>query len=39
MAKTSGHLRDEHSAAMAKRMTFDAEAEQSENVVPLPAIR
>jgi site-specific recombinase XerD len=28
-AKTYGHLRNEHSAAMAKRMTFDADA-QSE---------
>jgi integrase len=26
VAKTYGHLRDEHSAMMAKRMTFDAEA-------------
>lgn len=27
VAKTYGHLRDEHSAAMAKKMTFDAAAE------------
>jgi site-specific recombinase XerD len=26
VAKTYGHLRNEHSAAMAKRITFDAEA-------------
>lgn len=28
VAKTYGHLRDEHSTAMAQRMTFDAGAEQ-----------
>ena len=27
VAKTYGHLRDEHSAAMAKRMTFNADGE------------
>ena len=32
VAKTYGHLRDEHSAAMAKRMTFDATAEPPANV-------
>ena len=35
VAKTYGHLRDEHSAAMAKRMTFDANAEEPENVVSM----
>ena len=35
VAKTYGHLRDEHSAAMAKRMTFDATAAEPENVVPM----
>ena len=33
VAKTYGHLRDEHSTAMAKRMTFDATATEPENVV------
>ena len=33
VARTYGHLRAEHSAAMAKRMTFDAAAEEPANVV------
>jgi integrase len=33
VARTYGHLRAEHSAAMAKRMVFDAAAEQPENVI------
>jgi integrase len=35
VAKTYGHLRNEHSAAMAKRITFDAEksAEEPANIV------
>lgn len=37
VAKTYGHLRDEHSAAMAKRMTFDAMAAEPENVVKINA--
>jgi len=37
VAKTYGHLRDVHSREMAKRITFDAEAEQPENVVAMPA--
>jgi integrase len=36
VAMTYGHLRSEHSAAMAKRLTFDAtKTEQPENVVAL----
>jgi site-specific recombinase XerD len=35
VAKTYGHLRDQHSAAMAKRITFDATAETPANVVPM----
>ena len=37
VAMTYGHLRSEHSAAMAKRITFDAELETvlGENVVPM----
>ncbi len=35
VAKTYGHLRDEHSAAMAKRMTFSATHTESENVIPM----
>ena len=37
VAKTYGHLRDEHSAMMARRMTFDVTAEQGtpQNVVPM----
>ena len=36
-AKTYGHLRNEHSAAMAQRMTFDAsEASRvAKNIIPL----
>jgi site-specific recombinase XerD len=38
VAKTYGHLRDEHSAAMAKRMTFDAACDDvPSNVVKLQA--
>jgi integrase len=37
VAKTYGHLRDEHSTAMAKRMTFDAVGETPDNVVPMTA--
>lgn len=37
VAKTYGHLRDAHSAAMAKRITFDAAAETPTNVVPMAA--
>jgi integrase len=33
VAKTYGHLRDEHSTAMAKRMTFDAAGDEAANVV------
>lgn len=36
VAKTYGHLRDAHSAAMAKRITFDAAGETPANVVPMP---
>jgi integrase len=36
VARTYGHLRAEHSAAMAKRMVFDAVAELPDNVVELP---
>lgn len=35
VARTYGHLRAEHSAAMAKRMTFDAAADRPSNVVPI----
>ena len=35
VAKTYGHLRDEHSAAMAKRMTFDVSEAEPENVVAI----
>lgn len=37
VAKTYGHLRDEHSAQMAKRMTFDASLVESEpeNIIRL----
>jgi len=37
VAKTYGHLRDEHSVAMAKRITFDASQneEQPGNVIPI----
>lgn len=39
VARTYGHLRDEHSHAMAKRMTFDATADESapDNVAPMSA--
>lgn len=33
VARTYGHLRNEHSAAMAKRMTFSAAADEPSNVV------
>ena len=36
VAKTYGHLRDAHSAAMAKRITFDAAGETPANVTPMP---
>lgn len=35
VARTYGHLRAEHSAAMAKRMVFDAAAEPPDNVVQM----
>lgn len=35
VAKTYGHLRDAHSAAMAKRIVFDAAAEEPANVVKI----
>ena len=35
VAKTYGHLRDAHSAAMAKRITFDATTETPANVTPM----
>jgi integrase len=35
VARTYGHLRNEHSAAMAKRMTFSATAAEPENVVKM----
>jgi integrase len=37
VARTYGHLRAEHSARMAKRMDFDAETEEPENVVKITA--
>lgn len=39
VARTYGHLRDEHSAAMAKRMTFDAAASRlpGDHADPTPA--
>jgi integrase len=36
VAKTYGHLRDEHSALMAKKMTYDASADSTE---PLNVVR
>ncbi len=38
VAMTYGHLRSEHSAAMAKRIVFDAQAQtsQAENIIELP---
>ncbi len=35
VARTYGHLRDVHSREMAKRITFDAAAEEPDNVVPM----
>lgn len=35
VARTYGHLRAEHSTAMAKKMTFDAAADEPDNVVRL----
>jgi len=37
VAKTYGHLRDEHSAAMAKRMNWGASTAEPANVVPMVA--
>ncbi len=37
VAKTYGHLRDEHSAAMAKRMSWGASTAEPANVVPMVA--
>jgi len=37
VAKTYGHLRDEHSAAMAKRMNWGASTAEPENVVSIGA--
>jgi integrase len=37
VAKTYGHLRDEHSAAMAKRMNWGASTTEPANVVPMVA--
>jgi integrase len=37
VAKTYGHLRAEHSMAMAKRITFSADTDQSGSVVILPS--
>ena len=37
VAKTYGHLRDEHSAAMAKRMSWGASTAEPSNVVPMEA--
>jgi len=37
--KTYGHLRDEHSAAMAKRMNWGASTTEPANVVPMAAKR
>ena len=37
VAKTYGHLRDEHSAAMAKRMNWGASTVEPANVVPMVA--
>jgi integrase len=39
VAKTYGHLRDEHSAAMAKRMNWGASTAEPANVVPMAAKR
>ena len=39
VAKTYGHLRDEHSAAMAKRMNWGASTAEPGNVVPMAAKR
>jgi integrase len=37
VARTYGHLRNEHSAAMAKRMSWGASAAEPTNVVPMTA--
>jgi len=37
VARTYGHLRDEHSAAMAKRMTFSAATVEPANVISMTA--
>jgi len=37
VAKTYGHLRDEHSAAMAKRMGWGVSTVEPDNVVPMAA--
>jgi integrase len=37
VARTYGHLRNEHSAAMAKRMSWGASTTEPENVVPMTA--
>jgi integrase len=37
VAKTYGHLRNEHSAAMAQRMTFDVFANEVENITAFVA--
>jgi integrase len=38
VARTYGHLRNEHSAAMAKRMNWGASTTEPANVVPMTAI-
>ena len=38
VARTYGHLRDEHSAAMAKRMVWGAGNPTPDNVVPMPNV-
>ena len=35
VARTYGHLRNEHSAAMAKRMNWGASAAEPENVISM----
>ena len=37
VARTYGHLRNEHSAAMAKRMSWGASAVELNNVMPMAA--
>jgi len=39
VARTYGHLRNEHSAAMAKRMSWGASTAEPANVVPMAAKR